>query len=372
MVHDRVVATDGGLHLVVYLDSDSRGGAETATATLVGAIDPSMRVTVMGPDAALCAWIASHRPGTATEVVAPARRRNLRALRDHRRVLRRLRPDIFQAALTWMPSCVWPLMVAARIPGLVTVAVEHSSLAPQARRMRALTRFVAQRLTARVAVSDSTARDVEVALGLERGSVRTIHNGAAPAPAPTRSPTTARAAGSPVVGTIARLEAAKGVDVLIDAIATLPGVSGVIIGAGPDAEALQRAARERGISDRVEFVGWSDDARAWLPTFDVFVLPSRLEALPMTIVEAMLAGVAVVSTDVGGVRELIDDGVTGLLVPAGDSSALAAAVKELLDDPFRRGVIAAAGEQRARSEFTSDAMARAYEALYAELITVPR
>jgi len=355
-------------HIVVYLDSEVRGGAETATASLVGALDPSINVTVMGIDEELCTWIASHRADTATEVVRSARQRDMRALREHRRVLRRLQPDIFQATLTWMPSCVWPLLVATRIPALITIAVEHSSLAPQARRMRALTRFAARRLTARVAVSDRTARDVEGALGLDRGSVRTIHNGAAPAPVATRAPATT----SPVIGTVARLDTAKGVDLFIQALAELPGVTGVIIGTGPDAAALQRAASDVGIADRVEFVGWADDARSWLPTFDVFVLPSRLEALPMSIVEAMLAGVAVVSTDVGGVRELIDDGVSGLLVPPDDAPALAAALRELLDDPHRRGVIAAAGEQRASTDFTADAMATRYETLYAELTSPPR
>jgi glycosyltransferase involved in cell wall biosynthesis len=248
---------------------------------------------------------------------------------------------------------------------LLTIAVEHSSLAPQARRMRALTRFVAQRLTARVAVSDHTAREVETALGLERSAVRTVHNGAEEAPAATRP----RVSDGPVIGTIARLEAAKGVDLFIEALAALPGVTGVIIGTGPDAAALQNTVSSLGISDRVEFVGWADDARSWLPSFDVFVLPSRLEALPMSIVEAMLAGVAVVSTDVGGVRELIDEGMSGLVVPPGDATALASAVRELLDDPYRRGVIAAAGEQRARANFTDDAMAARYEALYAELVT---
>jgi len=222
--------------------------------------------------------------------------------------------------------------------------------------------------TARVAVSDRTARDVEGALGLDRGSVRTIHNGAVPAPVATR----ARATTSPVIGTIARLEAAKGVDLFIQALAELPDVTGVIIGTGPDAAALQRAASAVGIADRVVFVGWADDARAWLPTFDVFVLPSRLEALPMSIVEAMLAGVAVVSTDVGGVRELIDDGVSGLIVRPDDAPALAAALRELLGDPNRRGLIAAAGERRASTDFTADAMATRYETLYAELTSPSR
>jgi glycosyltransferase involved in cell wall biosynthesis len=362
MLQDRV------LHLVVYLDSETRGGAETATATLVGALDPSIRVTVMGFDETLCTWIASHRSNASIEIVPSAQRRNLRALRAHRRALRRIRPDLFQASLTWMPSCLWPLLVATTIPGLLTIAVEHSSLAPRARRMRALKRLVSKRLSGHVAVSDRTARDVEAALGLAGGAVRTIHNGVTEPPVTTRP----RVSDGRVVGTVARLESAKGIDLFIDALVALPDVTGVIIGTGPDAGALQRTATDHGIADRVVFVGWADDARTWLPTFDVFVLPSRLEALPMSIVEAMFAGVAVVATDVGGVAELIDDGVSGLLVPPDDPPALAAAIRDLLEDPLRRRAIAGAAERRARAELTADVMARAYEALYAELLRAPR
>lgn len=119
---------------------------------------------------------------------------------------------------------------------------------------------------------------------------------------------------------------------------------------------------------RVTFVDDSPDARALLPSMDVFVRPSRDEGFPLSVVEAMLAAVPIVATDVGGVSEAIVHGVSGLVVAPDDLDALAAAVAAMLGDPARRRALGEAGRRRALERFTDANMARAFGSLYEELL----
>ena len=141
----------------------------------------------------------------------------------------------------------------------------------------------------------------------------------------------------------------------------------MIVGDGPERERLERLAASLGIAQRVAFEGWQSDARDFLTTFDVFVLPSRFEGFPLVLLEAMLAGLPVVATDVGSVAEAVQDGETGLLVPPDDVQALNEALHTLLDDPDLRRKLGDAGRARAL-EFSPARMAREFEALYAEVL----
>jgi glycosyltransferase involved in cell wall biosynthesis len=171
------------------------------------------------------------------------------------------------------------------------------------------------------------------------------------------------------VGTIARLDEMKGIDVLLRAVVSLAGARLIVAGRGPDESVLHRLATKLGIDDRVEWVGWTEQPAEQLPRFTVFVLPSRSEGLPLSVCEAMLAGLPVVASDVGGVGEVVVDGETGVLVPPDHPDALAGAIETLLRDAALRARMGEAGRQRARTHFTASAMARSYESLYAELVT---
>jgi glycosyltransferase involved in cell wall biosynthesis len=198
-------------------------------------------------------------------------------------------------------------------------------------------------------------------VGLDRNSVRTVHNGV---PEQVDTPGPALRDG-PVIGSLGRLDEQKGFDVLIRALAELPTARAVIVGEGPERGALEALAREVGVAERLELVGWRDDARAWLGSFDVFVLPSRLEGFPLAVVEAMLAGTPVVATDVASVSEAVLHGRTGLLVRPDDPAALAAAIGELLGDHDRGRALAGAARERAHERFTSAQMVRSYMGIYA-------
>ena len=142
-----------------------------------------------------------------------------------------------------------------------------------------------------------------------------------------------------------RLGPQKAVGVLLTALADVDGVSLVVAGDGPEREALERHVAELGLDGRVRFLG-SVPRETVLRLFgagDASVLPSAWENFPHTVVEALAVGTPVISTDVGGVSEVVRDGENGLLVPAGDAAALAAAIERFFaDDALRERLVAAA------------------------------
>jgi glycosyltransferase involved in cell wall biosynthesis len=178
----------------------------------------------------------------------------------------------------------------------------------------------------------------------------------------------ARLREEPTIGFVGRLAEEKGVDLLLRAMRDLPGAAAVLVGDGPDRAALERLAGELGLRDRVVFIGWSDDVRRLLPTFDVLVQPSRREGFGISIVEAMLAEVPVVATDAGGMAEVVADGVTGFTVAAENAPAIGAAVGTLLADPERRRSMGARGREIALQHFSAETMAASFARLYGRIL----
>jgi glycosyltransferase involved in cell wall biosynthesis len=160
---------------------------------------------------------------------------------------------------------------------------------------------------------------------------RTIYNGLPDAPyRGEREPTWS-------IGFVARLDRAKGVMVLLEAFKELaqkwPKLRLHLVGQGDASAALAKRVRDLGIGDRVEASGYSDaDMHPTLESFRVYAFPSFHEGLPYSILEAMRAGCTIVSTSVGGIPEVLRDGLEGLLVPARDPAALAKAIDRLLTD----------------------------------------
>ncbi len=168
--------------------------------------------------------------------------------------------------------------------------------------------------------------------------------------------------------TVANLRPEKGHDVLIDAAPSILAAYGDaefhIAGDGPCADALAARARERGVAGRVHMLGHCDRIPDLLAGQDLFVLPSRSEALPNAVIEAMAAGLPVVASRVGGIPELIDDRRTGRLVPPGDAAALAAAIVELMNEPTHAAALGRAGQRRAQERYAFPRMVGRVEDLY--------
>ena len=162
--------------------------------------------------------------------------------------------------------------------------------------------------------------------------------------------------GEKLVVTASRLSKQKALHVMIDAIAELDGVVLAIVGSGELETRLRRRAAERGVGERTKFLGFRDDVADLVAAADVACLSSVWEAVPMAAQEAAFLGTPVVATDVGGTGELIEDGITGRLVPANDPRALARALADVLADPDRAQSYAAAARTRVSTNFSAAAM----------------
>lgn len=205
-----------------------------------------------------------------------------------------------------------------------------------------------------------------------------IHNGIEPAVFQKASRAEARMRlriepSIPVVGFVGRLEPQKGLPYLIKAVAELirdrPTLLCLIVGDGSLRLPLQRQAQRLGIEDQARFLGYRSDVPALLPAMDVFVLPSLYEGLPYTVLEAMSAYVPVVATDVVGIRDVVRDGETGLLVPPRDVAALKAAVDRILDNQKLKTKLAQAGCEMVTRDFHLEDCVRRTERLYLDVLS---
>ena len=176
----------------------------------------------------------------------------------------------------------------------------------------------------------------------------------------------------PVVGNVASLTPKKdhaGLLAAFDLVRRrVPEAVLLLVGSGPLEADLRAEIWHRGLAGSVRFLGSRDDVPGLLPAFDVFVLSSRFEGLPISLLEAMAAEVACVTTRVGGIPEAITDGVEGRLVPAGEPPALANALADVLLDPQARSRLAAAGRARIVEEFSIDRAVRRTEEIYAQVL----
>lgn len=163
------------------------------------------------------------------------------------------------------------------------------------------------------------------------------------------------------IGMLGRIEHGKGQHLLLDAVAMLVerelDVGATIIGHVMDEHyfnQLKQTIEEKALSERVEFVGFIDDPMAVMPCFDVVTLLTYCETFGLVLVEAMRAGVAVIGTNAGGVPEIIRDKESGLLVPSGDSAALAESLQRLYEDKTYRESLACNGKKRADAIFDEE------------------
>jgi glycosyltransferase involved in cell wall biosynthesis len=350
------------LRIAAYTDSVEIGGAERALSHLVAALGDAFEVTVLAPSEDVASYIAGPK---ATSVVTPPRPAlaDAHAFRAHVRELRALRPDVLHANLISPFSCQYAISAAIAL-GIPSIAVYQLPNTPVNRRQRFLKRLTAHWTTAHVGVGERTAREVERTIGLRPGQVRTIHNGV---PDTLVSPPLARDDGLATIGAVGRLVPQKGLDVLLRAMAEVPAARAMLVGQGDEEERLQALAHRLGVADRVSFLGWVDDPRRLLPSFDVFALPSRFEGFPLAVLEAQLAEVPVVAADVGSVAEAVIHERTGLLVPPDDPQALATALNTLLSDRQSGRRLGRAGRELVLDRYTATHMARAFERLYTEL-----
>ncbi len=289
--------------------------------------------------------------------------------------MRRLRPDIWHFHMPNPTGDVSWLM--ARPPGPV-VATYHSDIVRQRWAMRLYGPFLRAFLRRCHTIMPTSPRLVENSEILRpfAGKCRPVPLGMplAPYARTAESGLAARAVkrrykGFPLLVFVGILRYYKGLQFLVSAMRGVENARLAIIGEGPEGEKLRRLAEELGVADRIDFAGRLPDQEvvAYLQAADVFVLPSHLpgEAFGLSQIEAMACGVPVVCTDLPtGVPFVNQHGVTGLVVPPADDTALAGAISELLADPNRRFRMGEAALRRAHEMFSQEAMCGSLAGVY--------
>jgi glycosyltransferase involved in cell wall biosynthesis len=252
---------------------------------------------------------------------------------------------------------------AARLAGARTVIHSRHGRSPLlTRRQRLLVRMAA-RLTDRFVCVSNDSAVLSVRQGISRRRVRTIWNGIDLARFTYAGPCTR----GPVVA-VARLSPEKGIDNLIRAIGIAakdcPSIRAEIAGDGPCWPDLMALRQQLGLADRIRLLGQVTDVPAVLGRAGIFVLPSLSEGISLTLLEAMARGLPVVAAAVGGTCEAVQPDKTGLLVPAGNPSALAAALVQVMSDPTAAHAMGLAGRRRVETLFDVRRMVADYESLY--------
>lgn len=354
------------VRLVVYTDATGYGGAEVQLRYLIGALDSRYRVTVVAVDQSTGERIASSRAGAQLQILPSVRGKwDLVRIGGTFRALRALQPDLVVTNHRHPYSAQYGLAAALALPNVKTVAVHHLPLAPSSSLQVRLVGALMRRTDAVVAVGRRSARELEGLIGLPRGSVRVIHNGV---PDITLSPPP-RPFDGPIIGSIGRLVPQKGYDRLIPALTDLPEASLVIVGDGEERGNLLAQADALGVASRVRIVDSPAEPRDWLGAFDVFVLPSRYESFPLSILQAMLAERPVVTTDVGSIAEAVTDEETGFLVDPDDAGALVRTIRRALCSEGARA--AARARTVALEQFGVEAMTERYDTLFQDLLIDP-
>jgi glycosyltransferase involved in cell wall biosynthesis len=254
----------------------------------------------------------------------------------------------------------------------VLIQVEHNSRERYTPWSRWLSRRLAVKTAAFVGVSEGV-RQTLLAQGLPKAQTWAIPNGIDL----SRFAEPAAPAGEREAGLVmsARLARQKDHATLIEALPLLASTHGLkprlqLAGTGPLLGRLQALAAKRGVAGQVSFLGQHRDMPSLLRSQRVYVLATHFEGMPLALVEAMASGCACVASDVIGVRGVIEDGVTGLLVPEGDARALAAAVARLLNDPALATQLGEAARARAQVAHGLPLMLARYEGLITRCATI--
>jgi glycosyltransferase involved in cell wall biosynthesis len=353
------------------------GGAQTYVGQLLPALTERYDVVV-----------AAHGPGPLRDAARDAGARFV-ALRQVRRdlnpardllgllelivLIRRERPDLVHAnsSKAGVLGRLAALVAGTRVRAFTVHGWAFKAYAGAAAALfRWADRLLAPATTVTICVSET-----ERAAGLAARTCRAARTVVIPnAVDVERAPRAALTGDPPRIVTVGRLAAPKDPLTLVRALPALGArdCSLAFVGGGPEQPRVEAELRAHGLGDRVELLGERRDVPDLLAAADVFVLASRSEGAPLSVLEAMAAGLPVVASAVGGVPELVAAGETGLLVPPGDPAALAAALARLLDDATLRRRMGAAGRSRARDRFDLPALRAAHLELYArELSGLP-
>lgn len=361
---------NGRARVFVLVTLGEVGGAQGYVASLLPALAGEYDV-VVGAHGGAFVREAAERSGIEFVHLEQLRRpispwRDLRSFAELYRLLRRQRPDVLHASSSKAGVIGRLAAVAARVP--VRVFTVHGwAFSAHSGAASALYRW-ADRIAGRATTATICVSQRERADGLRARTCRAdrtvvIPNGVEVDAYPQASLESA----VPRLIAVGRLAAPKDWSTLLSALTSLDSEAFAelaIVGDGPERERVEDELARRSLEGRVRLLGERDDVPRLLAEADVFLLASRSEGLPLSVIEAMAAGLPIVASDVGGLKELVRDGETGVLVPPGDPVALAEALRPLLANRELRRRLGRAGRARAKALFDLSGFRRAHLELY--------
>lgn len=368
--------TESRLRVALVITRGERGGAQVHVRDLVLGLRDQVRYHVyVGEDG----FLADELRGASIPVTlvpdlqrAVQPRADLQAVRALRRHLRDERPDVVHTHSTKAGLLG---RMAARSLGVPVIHTAHAwsfsdGLSWKRKAAAIPVEWLAGRLTDRFITVSEADREVGERYGVvRRPQARIIHNGV-PADAPAATPADVD---TPVIITVARLAPPKDLELLLQALSTVRSPFHLrVVGDGPLRSALEAQAATLNLSHQITWLGTRSDVPQQLAEAHLFALVSKQEGFPIAILEAMRAGLPVVASDVGGVREAVQPERSGLLVPRGDARVLADALEALLTDSARREAMGQAGRADFARRFSAHQMCRATLDVYRELVPAPR
>ncbi len=325
---------------------------------------PARSTPVIGPD--LVSWFS--RRGVVPEVSSAFKISSVPDLRNMLRLAKLFRESPAEVVnLHFGESSIFLMEVlAARLAGKRCIVSPHNTT-PLHNSWHAMRVRAAATLCETIVVGSVALRQLLLNTGVPQRKIRMIRIGI---PSAKRALSRAEAREHLAIGPdefvvicVARLIRDKGIDVLIAAVervaASSPKVSLLVVGDGEERSALEAHARLR-LKDRARFLGFVEDPDGVYPAADLLALPTRMDGAPMVPKEAARFAVPSVASDVGGVRDSIIDGETGLLVPAEDVAALARAIQRVVEDNQLRRRLGENARRFAELEFSESGMLKAY------------
>lgn len=359
------------------IETGGPGGAETLLLTLASRLDPNRFKAVVAIPTGRWLHAMLSESGIDAISIKSTSWFDPRPLLQLWGITRHLGVDVIHSHL---PAQNFYASIVGRLCGVPTIATYHGPVELQQshnRKGRLALRTVRRSATASLVVCDSMAAKLKSA-GFQSDKIIRIYNGVdVGSYLSSGSGELRRSLGvterTPIVGMVANIRAPKGYDYFIRAaklvVSRLPQVQFVSIG-DPQAglsERLEQLVCDLQLEGNFTFLGYRKDAHLLLSDLNVFVLSSLNEGFPFAAIEAMAAGKPSVMTRCGGPEEVVEEGVTGYLVPVADEAALASRVTALLLDPARAEEMGRAARARVEREFSLAGMLRNYESLYARL-----
>jgi glycosyltransferase involved in cell wall biosynthesis len=363
------------VRIAQLIESDGPGGAERVVADLATHLQASGAQSVIFVPAAGEGWLSRQVEGCGVAVepfhldrpFSPACARSLAAaFRRHRIEIahsHEFSMAVYGAWASWL----------AGVPHFVTMHGSRYYAGRLRRRVALRSALAVSKRT--IAVSTALADHMSRELWIPRARIAMVSNGVR---RPPPGPKTIRAelglsVDDRLLVAVGNLYPVKGHRHLIDAMSLLawrhPTLHLAICGRGDLAEALATQARDSGLERRVHLLGLRSDVSAVVAAADIFVMPSLSEGLPLALLEAMVAGSAIVATAVGEVSAALEQGAAGVLVPAGDPRALAVAIERLLNDQQLARTLGHRAACKAAAEYEVSSMVRSYSSMYDVTLT---